>query len=226
MTTVHHPFTPPSISIPHYVPSQHTMLEILVPFFTAVLLVLVVGTMLISNKMINLTTSSFWTKSLFLWFTMCGFIHTGVEGYFAYHYKTIAGQTTFMADLWKEYALSDSRYMTADPFVYLMENITAFGWGPLSFLTAYFIYTNNPTRHVFQFLISLGQLYGDVLYYTTTLAEDGGHCNPHPYYFYFYFVFMNAFWIVIPSLVLISSGKEMASALVIKQKMEQKKKSL
>jgi cholestenol delta-isomerase len=224
MEAVSHPFTPQSAVIPHYVPSTHSVLEILGPFFSAVLLVLVVGTLMISNRTTSLSNSPFWTKSLFLWFLCCGFIHTGVEGYFAYNHKTIAGQTTFMADLWKEYALSDSRYMTSDPFVYLMETITAFGWGPLSFLTAYMIYNDSPARHLFQVIISLGQLYGDVLYYTTTLFDGAGHCNPHPYYFYFYFIFMNAFWILIPSLVIISSGKEIAAALAVKQAADSKKK--
>lgn len=118
---------------------------------------------------------------------VCGFIHTGVEGYYAANQAAIAGQTTFLADLWKEYALSDSRYMTSDSFVWLMESITAFVWGPMCFMIAYMIYNDTPARHLFQIIVSLGQLYGDVLYYTTTIADGSKDCTPHPYYYYFYF---------------------------------------
>jgi cholestenol delta-isomerase len=104
----------------------------------------------------------------------------------------------------------------------MMESITAFAWGPLSFYTAYLIYIDSPSRHLFQFAVSFGQFYGDVLYYSTTLVEGGIHSSPNPFHFYFYFgkrlgvdvsVFLNAFWIVIPSMVMYSSGTIMIKAL-------------
>ena len=46
-------------------------------------------------------------------------------GYFAYnHYRMPAMQDIF-GQMWKEYSLSDSRYLTSDPFVLCMESITA-----------------------------------------------------------------------------------------------------
>jgi cholestenol delta-isomerase len=48
----------------------------------------------------------------------------------------------------------------------------------------------------------MGQFYGNLLYYTTSLFEDfvdgKKYYRPEPYYFWFYFVFMNAIWLVIP----------------------------
>lgn len=37
----------------------------------------------------------------------------------------MASMPDFFGQLWKEYALSDSRYMRSDPFVLVMESYTA-----------------------------------------------------------------------------------------------------
>ena len=56
------------------------------------------------------------------------------EGYFAINHKSMGGLQDIFAQLWKEYALSDSRYLTQDPFVLCMETITAVRPpGPLHF---------------------------------------------------------------------------------------------
>jgi len=49
-------------------------------------------------------------------------------GYYAYNFKSMGGLQTLFGQLWKEYALSDSRYLTQDPFVLCMESITAVRW--------------------------------------------------------------------------------------------------
>ena len=75
-------------------------------------------------------------------------------------------------------------------------------WGPLSFYVAYLIATRSPLRFPLQGLVSLGQIYGDVLYYATSMFDlyhrNRVYCRPEPYYFWFYFFFMNLIWIVIP----------------------------
>lgn len=84
----------------------------------------------------------------------------------------------------------------------IMESVTAWGWGPLSLILAYFIVTDNAFRHPLQIIISLGQLYGNILYYGICafdfLVYGVEYSRPENYYFYGYFVFLNAFWIVIP----------------------------
>lgn len=104
--------------------------------------------------------------------------------------------------LWKEYSLSDSRYQTQDAFVLCMETITAVCWGPSSFILAAMIATDHSLRYPLQAIISLGQLYGDVLYYATCLFDfyilGLEYSRPEPAIFWGYFVFMNSFWIVIP----------------------------
>ena len=108
----------------------------------------------------------------------------------------------FFGQLWKEYSLSDSRYMTSDPFVLCMESITAVLWGPLSYTAAYLVATQSAYRHPVQALVSTGQIYGDVLYYATSMFEHYfrgiAYCRPEAYYFWVYYFMMNFFWIVIP----------------------------
>ena len=77
-----------------------------------------------------------------------------------------------------------------------------FCWGPLSFLVAWYIITGHPLRHSFQSLVSIGQIYGDILYYATccfNLYHLGlNYSRPEFYYFWGYFFFVNFIWIVIP----------------------------
>lgn len=54
-----------------------------------------------------------------------GCIHLFFEGYFAYNFRRMGGMQDLFGQLWKEYSLSDSRYLTQDAFVLCMESITA-----------------------------------------------------------------------------------------------------
>lgn len=132
-----------------------------------------------------------------------GSIHFILEGYYAMKFATLPSSQHILAQLWKEYSMSDSRYLTSHAFVMSMESITAWCWGPLSFLLASFIVTDHPLRHPLQIIISTGQLYGDVLYYGTCafdfLVYGIEYSRPEGYYFYGYFVLLNGFWIVIPA---------------------------
>ena len=47
--------------------------------------------------------------------------------YFVFNHDRIAGMQGLFAQLWKEYALSDSRYLTLDPFVLSIETLTVVG---------------------------------------------------------------------------------------------------
>ena len=62
---------------------------------------------------------------------------------------------------------------------------------------------DHPLRHPLQIIVSLGQLYGNVLYYGTNSFENIVHEIHHSRleskYFYGYYVFLNAIWIFIPT---------------------------
>lgn len=131
----------------------------------------------------------------------------------------------FFGQLWKEYAFSDSRYLTSDAFVLCMETVTAvrvqttpispivgplandscleqFTWGPICFIVAAYITTSNPLRHPLQMIVCVGQIYGLILYYATSMFDhyykDVTYSRPEFLYFWFYYFFMNFIWMVIP----------------------------
>ena len=73
----------------------------------------------------------------------------------------------------REYSKADSRYASRDPFVVSMEAITAFVEGPLCFLAVWGLFRRSSWRYTIIIIVSLGQLYGDVLYFATTILEGG-----------------------------------------------------
>lgn len=131
-----------------------------------------------------------------------GALHTLFEGYFVFNGTNLLSRQDLFAQLWKEYALSDSRYISGDPTVLCAEAITVAIWGPLSFLTAILIANGSPFRHPLQIIVSLGHLYGDVLYLSTSLVDlyvkNTSYSRPEPYYFWFYFMFLNLIWVFVP----------------------------
>lgn len=54
-----------------------------------------------------------------------GFIHLFFEAYFVINHVSLAGSQELFGQLWKEYSLSDSRYLISDSFLVAMEAITA-----------------------------------------------------------------------------------------------------
>ena len=137
-------------------------------------------------------------------------------GYFVLFHASIPASQSLFAQLWKQYALSDSRYLTSDPFILCVEALTVLTWGPLSLLTAFFTATTTTTtkkknendqkrlatRHLLQFAVSAGHLYGVVLYYGTCgFAEHMSglsYSRPEAVYYWGYYVGMNAPWVVVP----------------------------
>ncbi|CAG8462156.1 10847_t:CDS:2 [Ambispora gerdemannii] len=229
-----HPYYPTNLELPNYTEPTLSMTTILAAFISVLSLLIFTSLIIISssknysNKVQNHAKSSnkhkvsTKNKIIFTWFVICGFIHTFFEGYFAAFYQTIQQDNALFAQMWKEYALSDSRYLTSDPFVVNMERITSTLWGPLSFTTALAIYQNWPSRYVLQLVISLGQLYGCILYYWTTIFEGSPHSRPETYYYWVYFVFANAFWMVIPSILIFYSWVRLTSA--VREDMKRKSK--
>jgi len=110
--------------------------------------------------------------------------------------------STLFGQMWKEYALSDSRYLTRDAFVLCMESSTAILWGPLSFVIVWMILRDHPLRHPLQIIVCMGQMYGLLLYYATSVFDhyilERTYFRPEGYYFWFYFIGLNFIWVVIP----------------------------
>ncbi|KAM4572175.1 3-beta-hydroxysteroid-Delta(8),Delta(7)-isomerase [Fundulus diaphanus] len=204
-----HPFWPRDLVIPSYVANDRSMSEILV-FLFSVSGVFLLVTWLITGINSKLGT---WRRMAICWFAVCGFIHSVIEGWFSLYYAILPGDQSFLSQLWKEYSKGDSRYIIADNFTVCMETVTALLWGPFSFWAVYSFLTAKSYRFVLQLTISLGQLYGAVLYFFTEHRDGYAHSEfGHPIYFWFYFVFMNFLWIIIPLLLIVDAWRQLSIA--------------
>ncbi|KAL8824020.1 MAG: hypothetical protein Q9191_005361 [Dirinaria sp. TL-2023a] len=209
--TTPHPFYPLEANIVGYLANEYSVPQLLGTFAAGCVVILgltlaLVALIRLSSQQVLIERS--WVNTLFLRrYHQHNTLRSLVLmlrclGYFAYNHASMAGMGDIFGQLWKEYALSDSRYMTRDPFVICMETSTAIFWGPLAYCVALMITTQHPLRYPLQALVSLGQMYGDVLYYATSMFDHyvNGltYFRPEAYYFWVYYFFMNFIWIIIP----------------------------
>ncbi|KAI3357705.1 hypothetical protein L3Q82_016112 [Scortum barcoo] len=207
-----HPYWPRDLLLPTYVANDRSMSEILT-FLFSVSGAFLLMTWLISGRRGATGRLGTWRRLAVCWFAVCGFIHGVIEGWFSLYYDIIPGDQSFLSQLWKEYSKGDSRYVIADNFTVCMETVTAWLWGPFSFWAVFAFLTNKPYRFVLQLIISLGQLYGAVLYFFTEHRDGYAHSElGHPVYFWFYFVFMNVLWIVIPLALIVDAWGQLSAA--------------
>ncbi|KAL4898157.1 emopamil binding protein [Aspergillus ambiguus] len=224
-TSTTHLYYPPAIQLPHLVANETPVFVLIAKF--GFLWAAVIGLAILVVCRLRPAASQS-DKLAFIWMSLTGFIHLFFEAYFVIHHESLAGSQELFGQLWKEYSLSDSRYLTSDPFLISMEAVTAFCWGPLAFFIAYCIIVQHPIRHVLQLVMSVGQVYGDVLYYATSMFDLWFHgvssCRPERYYFWFYYFFMNFIWMAIGSYCVYQSGTEITHAFRKVGELERKKK--
>lgn len=122
-TRTPHPYYPRDLVLDHYVPNTNSVVKslghVLIAFSTIVCL-----TIALARPKRHSTLQHPGDRLTFFWFVLCGLIHTLFEGYFGIHHATLAGDQSPVGQVWKEYALSDSRYLTSDSFVLVVERIT------------------------------------------------------------------------------------------------------
>ncbi|TWW56696.1 3-beta-hydroxysteroid-Delta(8),Delta(7)-isomerase [Takifugu rubripes] len=206
---IHHPYWPRDLLIPNYVANDRSMSEILVFLFS------ICGLFLLVTWLITGSSNRFgiWRRLALCWFAICGFIHCVIEGWFSLYYDVIPGDQSFLSQLWKEYSKGDSRYVISDNFTVCMETVTAWTWGPFSLWILFAFLTNKPYRFVLQLIVSLGQLYGAVLYFYTEHRDGYVHSEyGHPVYFWFYYIFLNFLWIIIPLVLIVDSWRQLSAA--------------
>ncbi|GES96655.1 EBP domain-containing protein [Rhizophagus clarus] len=203
-----HPYYPRNLELPNFTEKTHSMEYSLGIFSVIAITVVLISTLIIYQKS-NISKAN---KIAFVWFIITGSIHMFLEGYFAYFHETMQSDNSLLGQLWKEYSLSDSRYLSSDPFVVNMERITAIFGGTGAYLAAIGIHQEWPSRHVIQFATSLGQIYGLVLYYWTSLFEGFPHSRPEALYFWGYFLGINFLWFLIPGVLLLQSWSYLTNA--------------
>ena len=142
-----HPYYPPGADIVGYSPNHSSVLELLVSGGGGCALLL--GFTLIIASYVR-PTLRMADRIAILWFVLCttwsvslssmsparmnwraeltvltaGTLHCFFEGYFVINNDHMASAQDLFGQLWKEYALSDSRYMTSDTLVLCMETMT------------------------------------------------------------------------------------------------------
>ncbi|ETS80467.1 hypothetical protein PFICI_07996 [Pestalotiopsis fici W106-1] len=202
---VAHPYYPLGVDIPHYAANTLPLPVILGS------LVGMLGSAMLATSTLALRFNPSLGKGqlvIFCWFIVC---------YFVLNHATVASSQNLFAQLWKEYALSDSRYLTSDPFMLSVESITVFLWGPLSFLCAVSIVAASPLRHPLQIIMCMAHLYGVALYYSTSLVETHftgrSHSRPEFLYFWVYYVGFNFPWVVVPAFLMYDSLKTISRKL-------------
>jgi cholestenol delta-isomerase len=117
-----HPYYPLEAEIVGYLANQYSVPMLLVLFASGC--AAIISTTFLLVKQIRKTISNGELATI-MWFTLCGFIHFFFEGYYVVNFRAMGGLQDLFGQLWKEYSLSDSRYLTLDPFVLCMESITA-----------------------------------------------------------------------------------------------------
>ncbi|OCK76156.1 EBDP4, emopamil-binding protein [Lepidopterella palustris CBS 459.81] len=216
-----HPYYPVEVEIAGYLANHWDTMTLVSMFSAGCAAIFAVTYVIVRRIRSNISNSD---MSTIMWFVLCGCIHLFFEGYYSYNFRRMGSMQDLFGELWKEYSLSDSRYQTQNSFVLCMETITAVCWGPLSFIVASMIATDHSLRYPLQAAVSLGQLYGDVLYYATSMFDhyilDLSYSRPEAFYFWGYFVFMNIFWIVIPLILLYNSIVKSGKAFAALEKME------
>ncbi|TWU73546.1 hypothetical protein ED733_003850 [Metarhizium rileyi] len=212
-TTPSHPYYPPTASIANYVANDSSVTRLIMTFALMVGVVTGLAYWQTIQSPLRLRPID---RFAVMWFALCGFLHVGFEGYYLYHRTGIPQLQTVFGQLWKEYALSDSRYLTSDVFTVCIEVITAFAWGPLSWLTYFAILTNSPYRHINQVVVCTAHLYGVALYYGTNFGDfrtsGVSYSRPEAQYYWVYYLGFNAPWAVVPLVFLHDSYKQTARA--------------
>ncbi|KAL2169649.1 hypothetical protein VTG60DRAFT_5788 [Thermothelomyces hinnuleus] len=226
-----HPYFPQDAAIPGYAPNSTALPAILGSFG------FIIGAFVSACVVLARWHSPALKRSdqlTIAWFALCGFLHLFFEGYFVLNHAALSSSQSLFAQLWKEYALSDSRYLTSDPFMLCIETLTVLTWGPLSLLAAFLIARDRPAergaRHLVQAAVCVGHLYGVALYYGTCgFAErmrGVSYSRHEPLYYWGYYAGMNAPWAVVPCLLLWRSVRAVQGAFRQLAKAEEGRKQI
>ncbi|XP_022751966.1 probable 3-beta-hydroxysteroid-Delta(8),Delta(7)-isomerase [Durio zibethinus] len=211
-----HPYVPRDLQLPGYVPVSLSQSTILTVFGLSSLFVVSL-VWLLSGRWRNLSNLD---RLLMCWWAFTGLTHMILEGYFAFSPEFYKEKTGFyLAEVWKEYSKGDSRYAGRDTAIVTVEGITSVLEGPPSLLAVYAIATGKGYSYILQFAISLGQLYGTLVYFIAAYL-DGDNFAASPFYYYAYYILANSFWILIPSLIAVRCWKKISMAV---QSQSQKK---
>lgn len=163
-----HPYEPHDLVLEGYQPIELSQMTILGVFFVVwtVILVFMVATLRAVKKMK-------WSDVLVCcWLMISGLTHMIVEGPVVWNENFFRDRSPdFFSELWKEYGKADSRYLTRDACTIGIEAITAFVEGPICVLLVVAFIKRRPWRQALTIVVVVGELYGTVLYFLTSIYE-------------------------------------------------------
>ncbi|KAI2775720.1 EBP-domain-containing protein [Daldinia loculata] len=216
-----HPYYPLGVTIPGYA-SNEASVPVLLVSLSGMLVFALLGASAIALRVNPKLTKTNLIR--FCWFVLNGCLHCFFEGYFVFNHATVASSQNVFAQLWKEYALSDSRYLRSDFFMLSIESLTMFVLGPLCFANAVAIVRGSPARHALRIVVCIAHLYGVALYYATCLFETyftgRSHSRPETQYFWIYYVGFNLPWAIIPAVLLYDSVRTITTAIGALEKVD------
>ncbi|KAI8959755.1 EBP-domain-containing protein [Daldinia sp. FL1419] len=216
-----HPYYPVGVTIPNYA-SNEASVPVLLASLSGMLAFALLGASALALRVNPKLSNTNLVR--FCWFVLNGCLHCFFEGYFIFNHATVASSQNVFAQLWKEYALSDSRYLTSDFFMLSIETITVFVLGPLCFANAVAIVRGSPARHALRIVACIAHLYGVALYYSTSLFETyftgHSHSRPEALYFWVYYVGFNLPWAIIPAVLLYDSLSTITRAIGALEKVD------
>ncbi|XP_066317425.1 probable 3-beta-hydroxysteroid-Delta(8),Delta(7)-isomerase isoform X1 [Miscanthus floridulus] len=126
-----HPYAPPELELPGFVPLKLSQAEILVSYLGASLFVLL-AVWLVSGRCGRLSKTD---RLLMCWWAFTGLTHIMIEGPFVFTPDFFKKENpNFFDEVWKEYSKGDSRYVARDAATVTVEGITAVLEGPASLL--------------------------------------------------------------------------------------------
>ncbi|KAI2791014.1 hypothetical protein POX_c03868 [Penicillium oxalicum] len=111
-----HPYYPLGAGISGYSPNELSTVGLLIKAGGGCAVLLGLTFTLVSYTRPKLRVND---RIAVLWFVLSGTMHCFFEGYFMINHQKMASAQDLFGQLWKEYALSDSRYMTSDTLVLL-----------------------------------------------------------------------------------------------------------
>lgn len=116
-----HPYYSRDLKIDNYVPNSMSTI-VLLSWVIAIVVIWLTTMYIISGTAAQMKPGK--DRFIFCWFSICALTHCCFEVYWVFYRKTVASRTDFLAELWREYAHSDSRYMVSDPLVLTLEIMT------------------------------------------------------------------------------------------------------
>ncbi|KAG7592346.1 EXPERA domain [Arabidopsis thaliana x Arabidopsis arenosa] len=220
MEDLAHPYVPRDLKLPGYVPISMSMSSIVTIYLGSSLLVVFLVWLLFGRK-----KKAKVEKLLMCWFAFSGLTHIILEGYFVFSPEFFKDNTSaYLAEVWKEYSKGDSRYAGRDSAVVSVEGITAVIVGPACLLAIYAIAKEKSYSYVLQLVISVGQLYGCLVYFITAILE-GDNFATNSFYYYSYYLGANGWWVLIPSLISFRCWNKICAAANNNVEIKTKKKT-